>query len=52
MCAMAMTRLFRNGHSQAVRIPANLAYERADLELDRRADHGAKPGGDRPPRSA
>ena len=52
MCAMATTRLFRNGHSQAVRIPADLAYERVDLELDRRADHGAQPGGDRPPRSA
>jgi hypothetical protein len=31
---------------------ANLAYERADLELDRRADHGAQPGGDRPLLSA
>jgi antitoxin VapB len=28
------TRLFRNGHSQAVRIPAELAYERNDLELE------------------
>ena len=27
-------RLFRNGHSQAVRIPAELAYERNDLELE------------------
>ncbi len=31
---MATTRLFRNGHSQAVRIPADLAYERSDLELE------------------
>jgi len=49
---MAMTRLFRNGHSQAVRIPADLAYERADLELDRRADHSSQPGDDRSPLSA
>ena len=47
-CAMATTRLFRNGHAQAVRIPADLAYERIDLELDRRADHSAQPGDDRP----
>ena len=31
---MATTRLFRNGNSQAVRIPAELAYERSDLELE------------------
>ena len=31
---MATTRLFRNGHSQAVRIPAQLAYSRNDLELE------------------
>lgn len=31
---MATTRLFRNGHSQAVRIPAALAYTRSDLELE------------------
>lgn len=31
---MATTRLFRNGHSQAVRIPAELAYERSDLVLE------------------
>jgi antitoxin VapB len=30
---MAFTRLFRNGNSQAVRIPAELAYGRSDLEL-------------------
>ncbi len=34
MLAMATTRLFRNGHSQAVRIPAELAYARSDLELE------------------
>jgi hypothetical protein len=27
------TRLFRNSNSQTVRIPAELAYERSDLEL-------------------
>ena len=31
---MTTTRLFRNGNSQAVRIPAELAYERNDLELE------------------
>lgn len=31
---MAFTRLFRNGNSQAVRIPAELAYGRSDLELE------------------
>ncbi len=31
---MATTRVFRNGNSQAVRIPAELAYERTDLELE------------------
>ncbi|MFN9645857.1 MAG: antitoxin [Cyanobacteriota bacterium] len=31
---MTTTRLFRNGNSQAVRIPAELAYERSDLELE------------------
>jgi antitoxin VapB len=30
----ARTRLFRNGNSQAVRIPAELAYERSDLDLE------------------
>jgi antitoxin VapB len=37
---MAMTRLFRNGHSPAVRIPADLAYERLDLgwEIERIGD--------------
>lgn len=28
------TRVFRNGNSQAVRIPADLAYERSDIELE------------------
>ncbi len=27
------TRAFKNGNSQAVRIPASLAYERTDMEL-------------------
>lgn len=31
---MATTRLFRNGNSQAVRIPSELAYEHSDLELE------------------
>jgi antitoxin VapB len=31
---MHTTRVFRNGHSQAVRIPADLAYERTDIELE------------------
>ena len=31
---MTTTRLFRNGNSQAVRITAELAYERSDLELE------------------
>ena len=34
MLAMATTRLFRNGNSQAVRILAELAYERSDLDLE------------------
>jgi len=28
------TKLFRNGNSQAVRIPADIAYERTDIELE------------------
>ena len=28
------TRAFKNGNSQAVRIPADLAYERTDMELE------------------
>lgn len=31
---MHTTRVFRNGNSQAVRIPADLAYERSDVELE------------------
>jgi antitoxin VapB len=29
---MHNTRIFKNGNSQAVRIPADLAYERTDIE--------------------
>lgn len=31
---MHTTRVFRNGNSQAVRIPADLAYDRSDIELE------------------
>lgn len=31
---MQTTRVFKNGNSQAVRIPADLAYERTDIELE------------------
>ena len=31
---MRMTKLFRNGNSQAIRIPAELAYDRIDIELE------------------
>jgi antitoxin VapB len=31
---MATTRVFRNGNSQAVRIPAELACERSDIEVE------------------
>ena len=31
---MHTTKAFRNGNSQAVRIPADLAYERTDVELE------------------
>ena len=30
---MATTRLFKNGNSQAVRIPAELAFSSSDMEL-------------------
>lgn len=30
---MLTTRLFKNGHSQAVRIPAEFAYPVSDMEL-------------------
>lgn len=29
-----MTKIFKNGNSQAVRIPAELAYDRSDLEVE------------------
>jgi antitoxin VapB len=32
--SMHTTRVFRNGNSQAVRIPAELAYERSDVEVE------------------
>ena len=37
---MARTRLFRNGNSQAVRIPAELAFSSwdVDLEIERQGD--------------
>ena len=46
---MAVTRIFKNGNSQAVRIPAELAYERSDLdvEIERVGDEFAYPA--RPP---
>ena len=28
------TKIFKNGNSQAVRIPAELAYDRTDMELE------------------
>ena len=31
---MRTTKIFRNGNSQAVRIPAELAYARTDIELE------------------
>jgi antitoxin VapB len=33
MSASLHTRVFRNGNSQAVRIPAELAFERSDMEV-------------------
>ena len=37
---MHTTRAFKNGNSQAVRIPADIAYERMDmdLEIERKGD--------------
>lgn len=29
-----LTKVFKNGNSQAVRIPAEIAYERTDIELN------------------
>jgi antitoxin VapB len=31
---MAVTKVFRNGNSQAVRIPADLAFDRSDMEVE------------------
>lgn len=31
---MHRTRVFRNGNSQAVRIPADLAYENTDIDME------------------
>ncbi len=31
---MHITRAFKNGNSQAVRIPFDIAYERMDMELE------------------
>ena len=33
MSASLQTRVFRNGNSQAVRIPAEFAFERSDMEV-------------------
>jgi antitoxin VapB len=30
---MQITKIFRNGNSQAVRIPAELSYDRTDIEM-------------------
>ncbi len=30
---MHSTKIFRNGNSQAVRIPAELSYDRTDVEM-------------------
>ena len=31
---MQITKVFRNGNSQAVRIPSELAYDRTDIDLE------------------
>lgn len=31
---MRTTKVFRNGNSQAVRIPSELAYDRTDIDLE------------------
>ena len=31
---MQATRAFKNGNSQAIRIPSDLAYERTDIDLE------------------
>ena len=33
MPAVATTRVFKNGNSQAVRIPVELAFERSDMDV-------------------
>ena len=30
---MTITKVFKNGNSQAVRIPAEYAYERSDIDV-------------------
>lgn len=32
--SVPITRIFKNGNSQAVRIPAELAYDRSDLDVE------------------
>ena len=32
--SMHKTRIFKNGNSQAVRIPAEIAYDRTDIEFE------------------
>lgn len=31
---MHITRVFKNGNSQAVRVPADLAFDRTDMDLE------------------
>jgi antitoxin VapB len=31
---MVITRVFKNGNSQAVRIPSELAYDRSDMDVE------------------
>lgn len=31
---MKTTKVFRNGNSQAIRIPSEIAYDRTDIELE------------------
>ena len=40
---MAITKIFKNGNSQAVRIPAELAYNAWDIELTIEREGVAKP---------
>jgi len=32
--SMVITRVFKNGNSQAVRIPSELAYDRSDMDVE------------------